>query len=252
MHNVDRFLKMLIWWSVGTYVFEVITGTTDSRVGNPFWLWNERIVAVIFTTELVIRWKRYGPSYLKSPFGVIDFISVFPFWAGFFVPVSWLGLVRTLRVLRLLKLFRYSRSLQLIALGFYRSLPALKSLAFAMIIAGLLCSAAIYETEKTAQPEKLGHFFDAVWFTAVTVTTVGYGDVYPVTIQGKIVAMLTFATALAIYAGIIGVLGSSFSKILEEEADPNVDPIQKFKESLKDRKKIKQLENRFSSDMYDK
>lgn len=62
----------------------------------------------------------------------------------------------------------------------------------------------------------------------VTVATVGYGDLSPVTPIGRIIAMFTFVTALAIFAGILGVLGSSFFKVMEEEIDPNIDPLEEF------------------------
>ena len=65
-------------------------------------------------------------------------------------------------------------------------------------------------------------------FTMVTVATVGYGDITPVTSIGRCITMFTFVTALAIFAGILGVLGASFFKVMEEEIDPTIDPIAEF------------------------
>ena len=62
----------------------------------------------------------------------------------------------------------------------------------------------------------------------VTVATVGYGDITPVTTLGRCITMFTFMTALAIFAGILGVLGASFFKVMEEEIDPSIDPIAEF------------------------
>ena len=122
--------------------------------------------------------------------------------------------MRTFRVFRLLKFFRYSRSLQLVALGFYRATPALKPLIFSQCIIGLFCTVAIFEVESEAQPDKFVTLFDAAYFTMVTVATVGYGDISPITPLGRIITMFTFVTALAIFAGILGVLGSSFFKVI--------------------------------------
>jgi voltage-gated potassium channel Kch len=62
----------------------------------------------------------------------------------------------------------------------------------------------------------------------VTVATVGYGDIIPVTTSGRSITMFTFVTALAIFAGILGVFGASFYKVMEEELDPDIDPIAEF------------------------
>jgi voltage-gated potassium channel len=197
-------------------------------------LWGERLVATIFTIEYLLRWyddatDQYGWHYPQSWMGIIDLISVLPFWVGFFVPPEYLHMVRTFRVFRLLKFFRYSRSLQLVALGFYRALHHLRALGFTMLVIGLFCSVSVYELERDAQPEKLGSLLDACYFTAVTVATVGYGDISPITPLGRIVTMLTFFFALSIFAGMLGVLGNSFVKVLEEEADPNIDPIDLYR-----------------------
>jgi voltage-gated potassium channel len=98
-----------------------------------------------------------------------------------------------------------------------------------MFIIGLFCSVVIFEAEHDAQPDKFGNMFDAVYFTMVTVATVGYGDLSPVTTLGRLTVMLTFVTGLAVFAGILGVVGASFFKVMDEELDPNIDPIEEFR-----------------------
>jgi hypothetical protein len=98
-----------------------------------------------------------------------------------------------------------------------------------MLIIGLFCSVVIFETEHDAQPDKFGNMFDAVYFTMVTVATVGYGDLSPVTTLGRLTVMLTFVTGLAVFAGILGVVGASFFKVMDEELDPNIDPLEEFR-----------------------
>lgn len=242
LHWMDWFLRPVVAISTILYLTEISLGGRDSYESPVFFLWAERVVALIFTVEYALRWyddavDNYGWHYPHSWLGFVDLISILPFWIGFFVPVQWLHVIRTFRVFRLLKFFRYSRSLQLVALGFFRAWHSLRALGFSVMIIGMFCMVAMYEIEKDAQPEKLANLFDAFYFTAVTITTVGYGDISPVTPVGRVVSMMCFFFALSVFAGILGVLGNSFVKVLEEEADPNVDPIQLFKEE-----RIRQLE----------
>ena len=244
------FFRGLCCLSTILYLAELSTGTRDTYESHWTFLWGERIVATIFTIEYFLRWyddatDEYGWHYPQSWMGIIDLISILPFWVGFFVPREWLHFVRTFRVFRLLKFFRYSRSLQLVALGFYRAWHHLRALGFTMLIVSLFCSVAIFEIEKDAQPDKLGTLMDAMYFTAVTVATVGYGDISPITPLGRIVTMITFFFALSIFAGMLGVLGNSFVKVLEEEADLNVDPIKLYHQEQERQLEMRSADKKF-------
>lgn len=230
----DPWLKFLVLGGTVSYLIAIASGADDNRAAHPWIAWGEAFVALCFTAEYVLRWiddaqDAVGWHYPHSALGIVDLISILPFWVGLFVPEEWAPLLRTLKIFRLLKFFRYSRSLQLVALGFFRAGPALRPLGFAMLVIGLFCTVAVYETEHPAQPDKFGNLFDAAYFTMVTVATVGYGDISPITVPGRIIVMFTFVTALALFAGILGVLGSSFFKVMEEEIDPNIDPIEEFR-----------------------
>ncbi len=230
----DPWLKFLILAGAVAYLVEISTGASVTESAHPLFWWLQCFIAVCFSVEYVLRrvddaQDQHGWHYPHSALGIIDLISIAPFWIGFFLPGDWLHLIRTFRVFRLLKFFRYSRSLQLVALGFYRAAPALQPLCFSMSVIGIFCSVAVFETEHVAQPDKFGNLFDAVYFTMVTVATVGYGDLSPVTTLGRAIVMFTFVSGLAIFAGILGVLGSSFFKVMEEEIDPNIDPLEEFR-----------------------
>lgn len=243
LKRVDPYLKFFVIFGTIMYLLELSTGVKDTLHCHPAFLWLERFIAIIFTLEYILRWlddihDSYGWHYPHSALGLVDLVSILPFWIGFFVPPDWLQLIRTFRVFRLMKFFRYSRSLQLVALGFYRAMPALKPLIFSQFIIGLFCTVAIFEVESTAQPDVFVTLFDAAYFTMVTVATVGYGDLSPITTLGRLITMFTFASALAVFAGILGVLGSSFFKVMEDEIDPNIDPIHEFQKE-KERRLLK-------------
>lgn len=247
---MDFVVKPLVWISVVCFLVETQLKTDNSLEGPAYFLWIERSIAPFFTIEWVFRFYRNKDEYRKSVFHGIDLIAIIPFWVGF--PISWwapqwLHLIRTLRILRMLKFFRYSRSMQLVGLGFYRAWPQVKSLTFSMFIIGLFSMVAMYEAERKAQPEDFDNLFNAAWFTAVTCTTVGYGDISPVTVVGKCVAMFTFGVALTVFAAIVGVLGNSFTRILEEEVDPDVDPIAEFQKTYETHLVGKQAEKDYEA-----
>ena len=236
MKIINSILKLLIWLSVGLFLIELGTGSNNSYQGHYLFLWIERVIALIFTAEYILRWYK-DKRYPLTVFGLIDLLAIFPFWVGFFVPLNWLGLVRSLRILRLFKFFRYSRGLQLVALGFYRAFKQIKYLCFPVLIAILFSTVAMYEAEHASQPEAFNNLFNTFWFTMVTATTVGYGDMSPVTVIGRIIAMATFVSVLSLFAGFIGVIGSALSKVLDEEVDPSVDPILMFKKEKSEKTK---------------
>ena len=148
---------------------------------------------------------------------LVDLMAVVPFYIGFFSSSQSLHLVRTLRILRAFKFYRYSVGLQLLARGFYRAKEELKALGFATFVLVFLSHAAIYECEHAYQPDAFGSLDDAFWFTCVTVTTVGYGDLYPVTSAGRVVAILTFVTGITLFGTFTAVMGSSFATALREQ-----------------------------------
>ena len=159
--------------------------------------------------SLVSQQQRF--RYPISLVAIVDIVAVVSFYAGFFLPAATLHLIRTLRILRLLKFYRYSVGLQLLGLGFYRAREELKAIGFATFVLIFASQAATYESERYAQPEVFGSLSDAFWFTCVTVTTVGYGDTYPVTTAGRIVTMLTFVVGGTLFGTFAGVMKSAFA-----------------------------------------
>ena len=253
LKTIDKFIKPLIWCSVLLTIVEIGPefglGGKNSREGEYSWwfLWIERFIALLFTFECLFRLLRSGPkkyTYLErkevfgvsipwihvSPFAWIDIIAILPFWAGFLLPPSVLNYVRMARVFRLLKFYRYSRSLQLNALAFYRSFNQLKGLAFQLIITSLFFTLLVYEAEHKVQPEKFGNLSKASWFTVVSSTTVGYGDRSPATVVGMIIVGVALPIIIAQVCGAIGIINSAFDQVMEEERNPDVDPILLFSE----------------------
>src|SRR5215467_12512807 len=143
----------------------------------------ELLSLVVFTVEYALRvWvaAEHAPArhsserkarrkFVSSPLGVIDLLAVLPFWVAFVLPVD-LRVLLVFRMGRFLKLARYS--------------PAMRSLLDALY------------NERHAQPEKFGTIPDAMWWAIVTLGTIGYGDVVPVTALGRVVASITIFVGL--------------------------------------------------------
>ena len=214
---VERFICFLVIASVTLYVVEVeFSGSDNSRKGHWGWLWSERIFACFFTLEYFMRARQAGAYYLKSGAGFIDLIAVLPFWLGFFLPESWLGLVRSMRVLRLLKLYRYSKAMRVFLkalVGTKRHLGGMFLIVFIIMLFGAV---GIHEIEKDAQPEQFNSLRNCIWWTVVTLMTVGYGDMYPITTMGKVFAEVLMVLGVGLTAAFIGIVGSSVYKQVQD------------------------------------
>ncbi len=218
---VERFLAAVVLFSVGAYVMEVEYGdSAHSLEGHPFWLWTERVVAGILTFECFARWRKEGSSYPGSRLGMIDLLAVLPFWLGFLVPAAWLGLVRSMRILRLLKLYRHSRAMRVFVhalLGSRRHLTGMFLIVFILVLFGAV---GIREIERDVQPEVFGSLFNSIWWTIVTLMSVGYGDAVPVTPIGKGFAQVVMVLGVGLTAAFIGIVGSNvYAQVQELEKD---------------------------------
>ncbi len=254
---IDRWARPLILLSVILYLVEeewsCHAGWNNSYESPFYFLWAERLIASFLTLEVIVRWWRSNPWYYGAPdtsypfniWGIIDLIAIIPFWVGFFVPYAALEVIRTLRILRLLKFFRYSRSLQLTALKFYRAYHNLKGIAFSVGIIWLFFAVVCLKLEQNAQKEAFGSLMNTAWFTIVTGTTVGYGDMSPVTIWGKIFVGLMLVPIIGTVGMAISAFNNAFDRVQSLEDDPTVDPIEEFKKEIERVRRIRKADDEY-------
>ena len=149
---------------------------------------------------------------------IIDLLAIAPFFlmaAG--VDFRFVRVLRAFRVLRLAKLTRYSKALQLMGRVLRRSWDELAVTIFAIAVLVTLASIVMYSVEHEAQPKKFGDIPSTLWWAVITLTTVGYGDTYPITVAGKCIAGVIALLGVGLLAFPTAILGSAFVKELDAE-----------------------------------
>jgi voltage-gated potassium channel len=154
-------------------------------------------------------WKARFRFALR-PIMLIDLFAVLPFYLQWFIPID-LTALRVLRLFRLLKLVRYSPALQTLGRVIAQEYRSLLGALLVMLVLMLFASTGIYFLEREAQPEKFGSIPAAAWWAIATLTTVGYGDVAPVTPLGKILGGVVMLLGVGMFALPIAIISSGFS-----------------------------------------
>ena len=183
----------------------------------------EKFSVLIFSIEYILRFwsisedEKYPTRlhFLFSFDSIIDLLAVAPFYLGYFFGVNLRALI-ALRLLRLLKLIRYFEPLAILATVLKTEFRAFMAAMFVLVILVFITSTGIYFFEKQAQPDVFGSIPQSMWWAIVTLTTLGYGDVVPVTIAGKIFAAMITILSLGTVALPAGMLASRFSEELKK------------------------------------
>lgn len=220
---VRRLLILLVVVSVASIVLETVQDLS-ARFG--VWFRMVEVLAVaIFSLEYGLRlwcapeqpvyagrgpWQARG-DFARSLQAVIDLMSVAPALIGFLIDAK-LGIFLLLRLTRFFKLARYSPGIRSLAAVLQAERKALFASAIILLGFVILAAAAMYAAEHVAQPDKLGSIPAAMWWAIVTLTTVGYGDVYPVTVFGRLVASVTMVFGLMTLALPVGIVATAFAE----------------------------------------
>ena len=153
--------------------------------------------------------------YFFSPLALIDLVAILPSLLMFLFPLD-LRFLRVLRLLRVFKLTRYSRAMQLLLQAFIDEGNSLLAAFSIMAVVLILASCGIYLIEHDIQPDKFGSIPAAMWWAMATLTTVGYGDVVPITPIGKLFGGVITLVSMGMVAIPTGLLASSFSEQLRK------------------------------------
>lgn len=173
---------------------------------------------LIFTIEYFLRIYVADRKlkFMFSFFGIIDFLAILPFYLAIGVDLRSLRALRFLRLFRILKLVRYNKAMN----QFSRAIKSAKEQIFLFIFITLIliyfAAVGIYYFENEAQPEHFSSIFDSLWWAIITLTTVGYGDVYPITVGGKVFTFVILMIGLGIVAIPTGIISSALTNSVDD------------------------------------
>ena len=154
-------------------------------------------------------------SYMFSFTGIVDLLALLPSFLQWLIPGADLRWLRALRMVRLLKLSYYSSALEDLISAIREERRAFGAALYLLGIALFLASALIYVAENRVQPEVFSSIPETMWWAIITLTTVGYGDVSPVTPLGKLIGALTALMGVCTVALLTGIVGNAFANQLE-------------------------------------
>ncbi len=212
-------------------VLAAIIGTVDSvyRQWGVFLDWFELLSVAVFTVEYIVRmWactaseKYAGPivgriRFALRPMTLVDLASILPFYLPFVsMDARFLRMLRLLRIIRIVKIGHYYSSLQVIADVLRDKKEELILTTFMMLMLLLFSGSVMYYCEHDAQPEVFPDIPTTLWWAVITLTTVGYGDIYPVTPIGKMMGSIIAILGIGMFALPTGILGAGFVERIQK------------------------------------
>jgi voltage-gated potassium channel len=219
---VDRFLVALIIVNLIAVALQSMP-EYQTRYASAFAL-IEYVSLVVFTIEYGLRlWSavEHGPhrhlraskarlKYALSYAGIIDLIAILPFWFAMLLPGD-LRAVLVFRMVRFFKIARYSPAMRSLLEVLYSERRALFGCLVVALGSAVVAASLMHLAEGKVQPDKLGTIPDALWWAIVTIGTIGYGDVVPVTALGKLIATGTIFVGLVMMALPVGIIATAFA-----------------------------------------
>jgi voltage-gated potassium channel len=226
---VNKIIAVLVLISVVSAVLE--TETAIAEQFSTVFAFGNVIFLYAFTIEYLIRVWVAGerPEYSgftgrirfgRSFFAIIDLAAIAPFWLGFGSEFLVVRIIRILRILKLLKIPGVSEALSGILLALSKRKIELLLSAGAAAFLMLIAASFLYFAERLEQPEAFGSIPRALWWGVATLTTVGYGDVYPVTALGRVFAGIFAFSGIGLIAMPAGIMAAALNDVFQDSKRP--------------------------------
>lgn len=238
MRNVESRLEVallgLILLNVFAVIFDSMPGhTADVQLAlDRFETFSVVVFSIEYLARILFATREAGYAqpilgrirYALRPMMLLDLLVLLPVWLPFVanVDLRTLRVLRMFRVFRVLKLGRYSSSMQVLGLAVRSRRGELLVAVFTVTMMLLVASSLMYSIENEAQPDKFSSIPAAMWWAIATFTTVGYGDVTPITPLGKLLGGLSAMLGIGLFALPAGILASAFSESLKRHRSETV------------------------------
>lgn len=213
----DLAIQAMILISLITFSIETLPNINGTL---QLWLDAFELFSIIFfSCEYLLRVYVAQPKvkYIFSFLGLVDLLAILPFYFGLGVDLRTLRSLRFLRLVRIFKLVRYNAALRRFHLALNIAKEEIVLFLAATAILLYLGAVGIYYFESSTQPEKFGSVFHCLWWAVATLTTVGYGDVYPITVGGKIFTFVLLILGLGVISVPTGLVASALAKARQME-----------------------------------
>ena len=218
----DITIQSLIALSLVSFSVGTIPDLSDG-LKRALW-WTEVCTVAIFTAEYLLRVlvARNKYRFVFSFLGLVDLAAILPFYLASGVDLRSIRAFRLLRLFRAVKLLRYSKATRRFHRAFFLAKEELVLFFSVALVLFYFAAVGIYHFENPAQPEAFRSIFHSLWWAAVTLTTVGYGDIYPITTGGKLFTVIILMVGLGVVAVPSGLMASALSEArrLEESEGP--------------------------------
>lgn len=210
---VTGLITALIVFSAISFSLETLPDLKPNT--KRFLRYSEIVIVAVFTLEYLCRVMvtERRTKFIFSFYGLIDLLAILPFYLAFAVDLRTLRLLRFMRLLRLLKLVRYRAAIERFGGALWIAKEELVIFAFATLIFLYLAAVGIYYFEHPAQPEVYRTIFDSLWWAVTSLTTVGYGDMYPITTGGRVFSFVVLIFGLGLIGVPAGIVASALSAI---------------------------------------
>ncbi|HKJ78282.1 MAG TPA: ion transporter [Prolixibacteraceae bacterium] len=215
----DLSIQALIVLSLISFSIETLP---DLNAGfRNFLQFFEIITVIIFTIEYLLRLfvAKNKRQFVFSFYGIIDLLAILPFYLSFKIDLRSIRILRLFRLFRIFKIIRYSKAIRRFARAF---LSIKEELVLFLILSSFLLflsAVGIYYFENPAQPEVFQSVFHSMWWAVATLTTVGYGDIYPITVGGKIFTGFMLFIGLGVIAVPTGLIASALTKTKDDNSN---------------------------------
>jgi voltage-gated potassium channel len=234
--NFDIFFLGLIFLNIITMALETVS-SLQARYAVLF-AWIETVSVAFFLVEYLVRiWvcpchPRYPHAvkgrikFIFHPLMIVDFLAIAPSLLPMFfvIDLRFLRIMRFFRIFRMIKIGRYARSFRILVQAVQNKKEELLISLFMGFVLLLMASYLIYFFETDAQPDKFPNIPSAMWWGVITLTTVGYGDVYPITVAGKIIGALIAVMGIGMFALPAGILASGLIERIPKKSSRSTCP----------------------------